>query len=663
MAEKILNTRILLKYDTFDNWQASTGILKAGEVAVCAVAAEPTKDVNSVAAPQVLFKVGDGEHTFANLPWASGMAADVYDWAKAATKPDYNASEIKGLSDYISGEIQDTNTTYQIISGASGKAGMYQLQKKEINGGWANEGNEFGVDEDAIKALITAAQNKANSAYTLAEGKAAKTEAIGTVKAGETANKIVVKAVSGTGKDSIITINNVTDATNATNVNLTTTGTGTASIKVQAGTGTAASFTVNNVAEAGHATKATQDNSGNVITTTYATKKELQEHIANVVDYLGTITSATELATFKNKATKGDFVRIGGVNSIAIGSTTVYPGDVLIAAVDKPASIVDSTTGWDLVRGNDVGVVEVKQGNGIIVSDGKTATPTISHADTSTQASSTNSGRTYIQSVELDGYGHVTKLATATETVEDTNTAHTHKAGAKLVVSGTGGINGEVTYSHAQIAAPKEVEGGSGRKYITELISDDYGHITGYKAATETVVDHDTKNTAGATNTTDKLFIVGAKEQATNPQTYSESTAYIQAGALYSENKKVLTGHQSIKSINTNNTTAQTAGTETIAGSGTINLHKVSKTGSYTDLNDKPTIGNGTFTVQGDGTSITGAGSMTANQTGASSATLAVNDYSHILSAKNAATTVQAAGNLVNENGDTILFCCGTSKF
>lgn len=43
--------------------------------------------------------------------------------------------------------------------------------------------------------------------------------------------------------------------------------------------------------------------------------------------------------------------------------------------------------------------------------------------------------------------------------------------------------------------------------------------------------------------------------------------------------------HQSIKFLNTTNTSAQHVNeSETIAGSGTINLHKVSKTGSYSDL-------------------------------------------------------------------------------
>lgn len=52
-----------------------------------------------------------------------------------------------------------------------------------------------------------------------------------------------------------------------------------------------------------------------------------------------------------------------------------------------------------------------------------------------------------------------------------------------------------------------------------------------------------------------------------------------------------LKSHQSIKSLKTDNTTAQTASSsEAITGSGTINLHKVSKTGSYNDLLNTPTI-------------------------------------------------------------------------
>jgi hypothetical protein len=60
---------------------------------------------------------------------------------------------------------------------------------------------------------------------------------------------------------------------------------------------------------------------------------------------------------------------------------------------------------------------------------------TFSHSDTSSQGSVNNSGRTYIQDITLDTYGHVTGIATATETVVNTDT--TYSAGSGISISGT----------------------------------------------------------------------------------------------------------------------------------------------------------------------------------------------------------------------------------
>lgn len=56
------------------------------------------------------------------------------------------------------------------------------------------------------------------------------------------------------------------------------------------------------------------------------------------------------------------------------------------------------------------------------------------------------------------------------------------------------------------------------------------------------VVPTDTKNTAGSSNTSNKIFLIGATSQAANPQTYSHDTAYVGTdGCLYSNSQKVLT--------------------------------------------------------------------------------------------------------------------------
>lgn len=152
MAEKNLNVRISLKYDTYANWIANNPVLKVGEMALCTV---PTEDTNGVSTelPAVLAKVGDGVSTYSTLPFLSAKAADVYSWAKAANKPTYSASEITGLSDYISGEIQDTDTQYKLVKVNDYN---YKLQSKTLNGTWTDvEGSAIVIpnDTDAIEAL------------------------------------------------------------------------------------------------------------------------------------------------------------------------------------------------------------------------------------------------------------------------------------------------------------------------------------------------------------------------------------------------------------------------------------------------------------------------------------------------------------------------------
>lgn len=66
------------------------------------------------------------------------------------------------------------------------------------------------------------------------------------------------------------------------------------------------------------------------------------------------------------------------------------------------------------------------------------------------------------------------------------------------------------------------------------------------------VVPTDTKNTAGSSDTSNKIFLVGATSQAANPQTYSHDTAYVGAdGCLYSNSQKVLTESVASKTYET----------------------------------------------------------------------------------------------------------------
>ena len=127
---KVFQTRIQLKYDTYANWSTNNPVLKAGEMAIATVAAGERKDMTNL--PNIVLKVGDGTSHYNDLKFVSALAADVYSWAKAATKPTYSASEITGLNNYISQTIQDTNTQYRIVA-VGDPAYSYKLQKKDIS--------------------------------------------------------------------------------------------------------------------------------------------------------------------------------------------------------------------------------------------------------------------------------------------------------------------------------------------------------------------------------------------------------------------------------------------------------------------------------------------------------------------------------------------------
>lgn len=113
-----LNTRIRLKYDTLTNWTTANPTLLSGEVAVVAIPTSETNTVGQVTKPAIVFKVGDGKTAFNDLPYASALSADVYSWAKAATKPTYTATEVGAatLAD-ITSAIQALDSTASISEG------------------------------------------------------------------------------------------------------------------------------------------------------------------------------------------------------------------------------------------------------------------------------------------------------------------------------------------------------------------------------------------------------------------------------------------------------------------------------------------------------------------------------------------------------------------
>jgi hypothetical protein len=74
MAEHTIETRILLRYDTFSRWMNSNVILKIGEAAIASFPNNRVIDSLSNTTPEntppaIGIKIGDGEHYFRELPW------------------------------------------------------------------------------------------------------------------------------------------------------------------------------------------------------------------------------------------------------------------------------------------------------------------------------------------------------------------------------------------------------------------------------------------------------------------------------------------------------------------------------------------------------------------------------------------------------------------
>ena len=139
MADNTLNTRILLKTGTLSEWQAGkynkTEYLKKGEVAIVTIGldVETTHSTDATGTHPILFKVGTGAHYFDALPWASALAADVYDCAK---KPNLDVNDLPTLPLTVVDEedgkfITDVEYANDVITIHRGDVALDDISDKE----------------------------------------------------------------------------------------------------------------------------------------------------------------------------------------------------------------------------------------------------------------------------------------------------------------------------------------------------------------------------------------------------------------------------------------------------------------------------------------------------------------------------------------------------
>jgi hypothetical protein len=221
------------------------------------------------------------------------------------------------------------------------------------------------------------------------------------------------------------------------------------------------------------------------------TLKHHNSGYSHLINTTGTLFVDSDSVTFRDDD--------GSPSNMVISQTGInVTGNVVVSGTVDGRDVASDGSKLDGIESNAKDDQTITAGAGL--SGGGTGDVTLSHSDTSSQGSSNNSGRTYIQDITLDTYGHVTGLSTATETVVNTDTNTTYSAGSGLGLSGT-------TFSHSDTSnlnGNYGISGNTGGNVVQSFVitSDTYGHVTNLTSASTDLDNRYTKPNTTVTFTT-----------------------------------------------------------------------------------------------------------------------------------------------------------------
>lgn len=159
---------------------------------------------------------------------------------------------------------------------------------------------------------------------------------------------------------------------------------------------------------------------------------------------------------------------------------------------------------------------------------------THARTDATAVASSTTNGNIKINGTETKVYSHPTYTAKTSGLYKITVDASGHvSATAAVAKTDLTGIIGNFGAASASAAGSTGLVPAPTAGANTKFLRGDGTWVT--------PTDNNTLNTAGSSNTSNKIFLVGATSQTTSAQTYSHDTVYVGTdGCIYSNSQRVV---------------------------------------------------------------------------------------------------------------------------
>lgn len=483
MATKSIITRIKNKVDSLSAWQSYTGTLLNGEIAIVRVPTGTSNPdpvtVQSEPVIELLMKVGDGETAFADLPWMSAKASDVYDWAKKGTAVEVPVT-INGTASTLGAYLAKVDTNTANIASNTTKINT-------LNGSDSTAGSVAKAIKDAIGALDYSSSTTDSStskiafvtAVTQADGKIAvkKRNIIEADLPDISASKIKVDANTKLGAkltsmDASIAANTaklaghtdeainalITDKINTLDVSApTTSGTGTAFITSVSQTNGKISATKASLPTAGTSTAGItklgatggaatydsifgSDGTGGInaqVNTNKSDIASLKNAVAGGVHFIGTVTAKPTAASVTVNgastsitASAGDVViwTAEGIEYIYTGSAWEELGDVdRIGALETKINNLD-VTATNAVSTTHKFVSQVTQENGqVAVTYTQPTSADVSH-----------DGSTVKASLETINANLANKVDTTDSRLSDARTPKAHNQASSTINAMTG---------------------------------------------------------------------------------------------------------------------------------------------------------------------------------------------------------------------------------